>query len=90
MRARTVEQVAVAVRGLSRERAAQYIGVSASSFDKMVGAGEMPKPRLWGARRLWDVRELDAAFEELPHDGKPEATGWEDIVNGANKTALRA
>jgi len=32
-------------RGLSRVQAAEYIGVSPSTFDKMVTDGEMPAPK---------------------------------------------
>lgn len=77
------------VRGMNRETAARYVGVSPSSFDKMVAAGEMPRPRKWGTRCLWDVRALDAAFDELPTDGTPELTGWEDFINGEDPVALR-
>lgn len=31
--------------GLSREQAATYIGVSTSTFDRMIKDGMMPKPR---------------------------------------------
>jgi len=40
----------------------------------------MPKPRRLGEKRLaWDVRELDAAADALPHDGEELAAvdeGW--------------
>jgi len=67
------------VRGLSRERAAQYVGVSASSFDTMVEEGVMPAPRIWHSRRIWDVRQIDVAFDDLPQQGQPKLTGWEDV-----------
>lgn len=53
-------------RGLSRVEAAGYIGVSPTTFDKMVLAGEMPGPKRVGSRKIWDVRALDLAFEALP------------------------
>jgi len=31
-------------RGLSRDEAAMYVGVSAGKFDEMVGDGRMPAP----------------------------------------------
>lgn len=73
---------AAPVRGLSRDGAARYVGVSASSFDTMIAEGVMPKPRTWHARNIWDVRELDLAFDALPQQDKPPAakrTGWEDV-----------
>jgi excisionase family DNA binding protein len=58
----------LAARGLSREQAAAYIGVSPVMFDTMVSDGRMPAPRLAGRRRIWDRAELDTAFSELPRD----------------------
>lgn len=54
--------------GLSRETAARYIGVSPTTFDGLVAAGLMPSPRRVGRRKLWDRRELDASFDNLPKD----------------------
>ena len=65
-------------RGLSREQAASYIGVSATKFDELVTDGTMPDCRKIGTRKVWDVRELDVAFEELPRNPSSQATGWED------------
>jgi predicted DNA-binding transcriptional regulator AlpA len=56
-------------RGMSREEAARYIGVSPSLFDEMVGDGRMPKPRRANARVIWDRVSLDAAFTDLPTKG---------------------
>lgn len=53
-------------RGLSRPDAAAYIGVGMSKFDEMVSDGRMPAPRCIDSRRVWDRRELDAAFDALP------------------------
>ncbi len=69
-------------RGLNREEAALYIGVSPSMFDFLVSEGKMPKPRRIPSRNpeakkhrvVWDVRALDRAFDELPG-------GEEDEVN---------
>jgi len=68
----------LAPRGLSRVQAAAYIGVSASTFDTMVGDGRMPKPKRINARTVWDRRQLDEAFEALPDagDGNP----WDEAV----------
>jgi predicted DNA-binding transcriptional regulator AlpA len=53
-------------RGLRREEAAIYIGVSPSKFDSMVTDGRMPKPKIIDGRRVWDRHQLDLAFEALP------------------------
>lgn len=54
-------------RGLSRDEAAKYIGVGTTKFDEMVGDRRMPVPRRIDGRVIWDLRELDAAFDNLPH-----------------------
>lgn len=55
-------------RGLSREEAAMYLGVSASKFDQMVTDGRMPLPKRIDSRKVWDVHALDLAFDSLPDD----------------------
>lgn len=52
-------------RGLSRVEAARYVGVSPSTFDKLVNSGEMPQPKRVGGRRIYDRVALDAAFDLL-------------------------
>jgi predicted DNA-binding transcriptional regulator AlpA len=56
--------------GMSRERAAHHIGVSTHLFDEMVADRRMPKPRQIGRRVVWDRREVEMAFAELPHQGQ--------------------
>lgn len=53
-------------RGLKREEAAMYIGISPSKFDNMVVDGRMPKPKMIDSRKVWDLHQLDMAFEALP------------------------
>jgi hypothetical protein len=66
-------------RGLSRVDAAIYVGVGPTKFDEMVADGRMPAPRRIDGRKIWDVRELDASFEDLPHDQNVMPTNsWED------------
>ena len=65
-------------RGLSRLEAAGYIGVSATTFDRMILAGEMPGPKRIGARKIWDIRALDLAFDALSgEDAAPETNDWD-------------
>lgn len=59
----------IAPRGLNREQASAYIGISPSTFDKLVVAGAMPRPRMLETRKVWDIQELDRAFDDLPHEG---------------------
>jgi len=64
-------------RGLSREEAAMYVGVGSTKFDEMVSDGRMPKPKKVDARKVWDVRKLDVAFEALPDEDGGGST-WAD------------
>jgi hypothetical protein len=52
-------------RGLSREEAACYVGVSTDRFDKEVAEGVMPRPAHRGRRVVWDRLQLDHAFDRL-------------------------
>jgi excisionase family DNA binding protein len=65
-------------RGLSRIEAAAYVGISPSKFDEMVADGRMPGARRIDGRKVWDVRELDLHFDELPRDDSLVANSWED------------
>lgn len=56
-------------RGLSESEAAIYLSLSATFFRKLVEQGVMPRPRIAGGRRIWDVEELDLAFKSLPREG---------------------
>jgi predicted DNA-binding transcriptional regulator AlpA len=64
--ARAIEVLSIEPRGLSRVRAAAYVGVSPSLFDEMVSDGRMPSPKMTNNRRVWDRRELDLAFDAIP------------------------
>ncbi len=55
-------------RGLRREEAAAYIGISPSMFDQMVKQGRLPEPKKFGTASVWDMRLLDRQFDE-PGDG---------------------
>ena len=57
----------LAPRGLSRVEAAAYVGVSPSLFDEMVTDGRMPKAKRINARTVWDLKQLDRAFDALPN-----------------------
>lgn len=52
-------------RGLRREQAASYVGVSASKFWELVAEGRMPRPFNVDGCVLWDIHDLDAAFDAL-------------------------
>lgn len=65
-------------RGLSREQAAAWVNVSAAMFDTMVSDGRMPRARRIGHRVVWDLRELEAKFDQLPHDGEDVLNPWDN------------
>ncbi len=50
--------------GLSRSEAAAYVGVAPATFDKLVGAGEMPAPRIFKSinRKLCYKPKIDIAL----------------------------
>jgi hypothetical protein len=65
-------------RGLSREEAAMYLGVSAGTFDELRKLGRVDSPRVIGDRKLWDIRDLDVAFDSLPREDAPTVEqSWE-------------
>jgi predicted DNA-binding transcriptional regulator AlpA len=64
-------------RGLSRDEAAMYIGISPSKFDELVADGRMPRPVKIDNRKLWDIRHLDLAFDALPRETAPNS--WEGV-----------
>jgi hypothetical protein len=68
-------------RLISREAAAAYVCVSPNKFDEMVRDGRMPRARRIDARKVWCVRELDGAADNLPIDGHdvPKDDSWEDV-----------
>lgn len=55
-------------RGLDECEAAVYLSISPSFFRKLVELRRMPRPRVIGTRRIWDVEELDLAFKALPRE----------------------
>ena len=55
-----------------------YIGISPNKFDELVGDGRMPTPVKIDARKVWDIRHLDLAFDALPREN-PKPTSWEGV-----------
>jgi hypothetical protein len=54
-----------------------YLGVSASTFDDPRATGKIEAPRLIKGRKLWDIRELDMAFDALPRENQEiEGKSW--------------
>lgn len=68
-------------RGLGRELAAAYIGVSPTKFDDLVKDGRMPRPKKMDGRRIWDRVALDSAFSAFPDPDSPKPGGWQELLN---------
>jgi hypothetical protein len=66
-------------RGLSRDEAAMYIGISPTKFDELVEAGRMPGPVKIGHRKVWDIRRLDVAFDALSSEDDAAPNSWDGV-----------
>jgi predicted DNA-binding transcriptional regulator AlpA len=67
-------------RGLTRVEAAAYIGVSPGKFDELVRDGRMPPPKRIDGRKVWDIQDLDLAFDALPSENETSAgSTWDDF-----------
>ncbi|WP_313902123.1 hypothetical protein [Methylobacterium sp. E-046] len=70
---------AVPRRGLNRQEAARYVGISAPKFDDLVRDGQMPQPFRIGSRTIYDLRKLDAAFDVLSAPEEVDSfADWEE------------
>ena len=80
--------IPLAPRGLQREAAAHYIGVSTSKFDDLVRDGRMPPAKRIDRRLVWDRHALDEAFDQLPNDGALgdlDANPWDAALSHASR-----
>jgi excisionase family DNA binding protein len=67
-------------RGLSRVEAATYLGISPSKFDELVRDGRMPAPKRIDSRKVWDIHNLDVAFDALPSENETSGgSTWDDF-----------
>ena len=67
--------------GISREQAAEYVGLGTTKFDELVRDGRMPKPKLVDSRKVWVVDRLKAALLALPEEGEaPVVNPWDSIL----------
>lgn len=71
----------VVPRGVGHDQSASYVGVSPNKFDELMRTGRMPQAKMAGGVKVWDIRALDKAFDELPSVGPAnEDNEWEPIV----------
>jgi hypothetical protein len=81
--------VSLPPRGLNREAAAQYIGISVGKFDEMTADGRMPKPIRIDGRKVWDRLGLDRCFDALG-DSTDAVNPWDELLpGGAAKPKVR-
>ena len=52
-------------RGLNRDEAAIYVGVTVASFDQMVSDGRLPKPADLDGEEVFDLALIDRAMDRL-------------------------
>jgi hypothetical protein len=61
-------------RGLSRLEAARFVGVTPAKFDELVTDGRMPPPTQIDDEEVFDLIQLDLAFDRL--SGGADQTDW--------------
>lgn len=84
MSARPALPAGLAPRGLNRVEAAAYIGISPRKFDELVEDGRMPPAVQIDGRKVWDLRELDLAFDRLagkaiPAGAPADQNEWDTV-----------
>lgn len=62
-------------RGFNRIEAATFVGISPSKFDELVKDGRMPAAKHIDGRKVWDICELNPAFDELGN----RDTSWDNV-----------
>lgn len=62
-------------RGLNSVQAAEYLGISATTFENLVATGHVAPPKRVGKRKIWDVRKLDQFFDGMPDE--EQANPWD-------------
>ena len=67
-------------RGLTRDEAAMYCGISAAEFDKLRKAGKMPAPIPIGSVSRYDIFDLDVAFNALKEAPISDHNEWDEAV----------
>ncbi len=74
------QRLGIAPRLLRRARAAAYLDMSPTCFDKLVKDGLLPAPKKLHSFKMWDRDDLDALADSLQHDSaasRPDET-WSD------------
>ena len=69
-------------RGLRRESAANYLGISPSKFDLGRKEGKIPPPKNFLGVALYCRYELDTMFSELPLVAANDNNEWDTVLSG--------
>lgn len=68
-------------RGLNRVQAANYLGISSSTFQRLVDTKAIPRgKRITKGRLVWDRVELDHYFDHIDNDEKKEDSGHGKLI----------
>jgi excisionase family DNA binding protein len=78
-------------RGLSRVEAAIYLGISPSKFDELIRDGRMPAPKRIDGRKVWDIQNLDVAFDAFPSENETsgDPLGTTSAPHDYDQTSVR-
>jgi hypothetical protein len=68
----------IASDGATATAGAHLLPHGSTKFDELVATGRMPKPKRIDSRKVWDIQELDMAFDALPGDTDTDNT-WSDV-----------
>lgn len=75
-------------RGMRRDDAAAYLGISPTKFDDWVAKKVMPGPKRQDGVKVWDRYRLDLAFESLPDEAESGTDSWAHL-NGGSQVEVR-
>jgi len=75
MSSRTIDRP-ILRRGLSRDEAAIYLGISPSKFDELRKDRRVGPARIIDGRKVWDVRALDDTFDNFPTEDGDAKEDW--------------
>ncbi|MBX3528629.1 MAG: XRE family transcriptional regulator [Rhodoblastus sp.] len=72
--------LSITPRLMRRERAASYLDVSPTTFDKLVRDELIPAAKTFHSFKVWDRADLDAFADHLPYSGEQARrdTSWEE------------
>jgi hypothetical protein len=75
-----IKQKVKLIRGLSRDDAAEYVGIGTTLFDRLVKTGRMPEGKKVEGRIIWDLHQIDKAMDNLFELGVDPFAAYEQHV----------